>query len=178
MKRLLLLCLFIGLCGCRPPAWHKGDTVHILIVEKDFTPEQVVKLKAAVSEWDISLNGWLKFEYVTEKGADHLIVIRGEDQQKLQDDGYAAVTYIVPWECGGGIEMPYNDPESWDKYFVGLALHELGHALSLEHTDDHHTVMYPMVRKASLHITCADIVQFCDYSGCFAKDFPICQTEV
>lgn len=175
MKRLIPGLLCIGLLGCQQPAWHKGDTAHILIVEEDFTPAQVVKLKEAVEEWNIALNGWLTFDYVTTKGDQELIVIRGEDWHALDKDGYAAVTYLVPWECGGGIEMPNNDPANWDKYFISLALHELGHALSLGHSKSHDSVMFPRVTKASLTITCVDLEQFCEVNGCDAKDFPLCQ---
>lgn len=174
MKHLSALLLGFSLLGCSVP-WEHHATAHILIEEKDFTPEQIDVIHEAVSEWNTALNGYLRFEYVTEKGDDNLIVIRGVSLTILLQDDISAVTYTVPWENGGGIELPNSLTGDGKPYLLPLALHELGHALSLSHSGEN-TIMQPVLKVPTQRITCVDLSQFCEINDCNAMDFPICQS--
>lgn len=169
-QQMVVASILLCLSGCA--TWDKKETAHIFIEENDFSPDQILVLQEAVSEWNQALNGYLNFEFVSNKDESN-IVIKGVSLASLQEDDFAGVTYTVPWENGGNIELPNDLYGDGKEYLLPLALHELGHALSLGHSEEH-TLMQPMLYNPTQRITCLDINQFCDINGCNAADFPIC----
>lgn len=53
--------------------------------------------------------------------------------------------------------------------FVSLVLHELGHALGLEHNEDERTIMFRNQDYSSKHITPEDVRTFCALHRCLSK---------
>ncbi len=170
------LCVFMTLIACGCSTWTKGSTCHILIEEKGFNQQQLEKIHAAVAEWNKALDGYLKFEYVTQKGDEDLVVIRARTiDPVLQNNKYLGETFSDPWADGGGIELPVNMGSDIDSvYFSRIVLHELGHSLGLYHVDATGAVMNKRPDLEADQVTCIDLTDFCYSAGCDASTFERC----
>ncbi len=172
-KSLFVLVLTVlVLTGCSD--WDRGETAHIFIDSKDFSPEQMGAIHEAVAEWEESLGGFVHFVYVDEKGSDDLIVIRSATVQEMDEryeSGRTGNTNTDPWACGGGITIARDMSM---KRFKKSVLHELGHSLGLGHSEGK-TIMAPNLNEMPSHITCEDVTHFCEKSDCDASSLPLCQ---
>lgn len=177
MKWYLGLALICTSCapsdGCR--SWEEGETVYVWVddPEQQFSETQRNSIHRAVLEWETALDGFVTFELTEGKGNDNLIVIRPSYRAEIREaDGFDAVTHFVPWERGGGIVMPI-DVSDWE--FHAVMLHEMGHALGLDHDSGRDTIMQPGLESGDVdYVTCRDIEQFCLHNDCEAEEFPPC----
>lgn len=165
----------LGVVSCNN-SWELGDTANILVEESDFSPYELDCIRQAVHEWNVALNGYMTLQYVTYKGEGNLIVIRGEGVQILESQSpyRVGVTYTLPWEKGGAVELSNNDDNDLNGYYVAMVEHELGHALNLEHKPGH-VLMAPNLWSKHQTVTCSDLQQFCEVNGCDWHYFPLCQ---
>lgn len=170
----------LALAACSPSQgcthWEEGSTAYVWIDDPNhqFSQEQIDLIHSSTQEWENATGGHITFEFVDGKGQKSLIPIRPVLYAVIEEEtGHSAETHIVPWERGGGIDMPYDiDPIN----FRILMLHEFGHALGLDH-DVPGTVMVYGVDKSADYITCRDVMQFCDVNDCDPDLMPACQYE-
>lgn len=173
MKKMVVLSSLLMLGGCID--WEPGSVAHVLIEEEGFSAQQIQMIHEGIEEWEVSLNQYVHFEYVDSKGYNNLIVIRASDQKHIATDSdphRIAVTYTIPWSCGGGI---YLSRDVAPKLFTKNIRHEVGHALGLSHDPRVNTIMYHATLPSAQHVTCRDVEQFCRDFGCAAEEMPICQ---
>lgn len=75
MKRAVLLAMMAASAvGC---GLEEGETVYMMLdPEADFTDEQIALIDSAARNWEDATEGYVKFEWVTEKGPTNLIVFK------------------------------------------------------------------------------------------------------
>lgn len=180
MKNLNWIPVLGLLAACTPDqgcsSWEEGSIAYVWIDDSShsFSNEEIEIIHESCHEWEEATDNHVTFRFVSGKGTDSLIVVRSDSLSHIKEErGLAAVTDWVPWERGGAITMPNNvAPEQ----FRLLMLHELGHALGLDH-DRKGTIMFPGTGNASDFITCEDVTQFCEVNDCQSDNMPPCMLE-
>ena len=170
---LISLCLTFGIInGCQ--SWQPGEVAYVLI-EDDFSTEQVAIIHEAIDQWEGGLDHYIQFQYVSSKGLSPLIVIRGLEKEELQaqfGDHLLGSTAYLPTEKGGGITVSTDISNS---QFLRVVRHEVGHAIGLQHVHQSGMTMNPSIGHVGKSLICADVEQFCSVNDCWAKQMPICE---
>ena len=182
---VILLFIFAELIT---PAVTRTVTVHhlpvhkILYLERDISDKEMSMALKATMEWNEVTNGEVTFDikrlpqdnidltnaiiiiHVTPDFPDILLLDRVDKNTTL---GYCSsdtgITYIAL------VTDRFNNDE-----YTPILLHELGHALGLEHLktiDGIGTLMYPSFDEGSNHITKTDLEQFCRLYNCDVTKF-------
>ncbi len=177
MKKLLFLtvCAAMTQSACLQIEPH--ETMYVWIQEEGFSDLQIHLIHEALHEWENGLDGFVHFTLVNGKGYNPLIVVRATTRKALNDEypGSIGVCLNVPWETGGGIYLP---KDIGSVKFQRDVRHEIGHALNLSHTHNTYTTMYPNLMKQPQHLTCEDVLDFCNQNGnCDGSKMRICQTD-
>lgn len=172
MKRIAILAP-LALMACM---WQLNPTHHYdLDIETGFTSDQHKMIVQAGESWTAATNGMIIFGQIDHAGDPTTITVTGmpiADLQSKWGDGTAGVC----WWTGGENSDLYLSTDVDPDTFKHIALHELGHALGLDHTGSG-TVMCAYNSCASHGITCADVEQFCRIWNCNAWDLPICKYD-
>jgi hypothetical protein len=165
--RLSLLLLLATGCAAAAPAQVEPELMPLdaeIQVSDAFRGEERAQIDGAAADWYRATGGSVRFELVRRAGDGPWRVERGPTAKGMGE--------TIPWERritinADGITPPDGQPFRADE-FRGLTLHELGHALGLEHGDG--ALMEPFVG------TCIDeatLNAFCERRGC-AEFSPTC----
>lgn len=149
-------------------------------IDPHFPPQQYQSVVQAFQEWENDTNHTVHFYQVSHEpimGRPFIGVWRSNHKQifgfihKATTIGFAAYhgydTSII---------IDHNLPPN---EFHSVALHEIGHALGLDHVEglgyDYNSVMTPFTNTSSMHLTCVDVQLFCRAWECDASQMPLCK---
>jgi hypothetical protein len=161
---------------------HKTYIHKTIYIDRSFNEEERGAIVNAAAYWMIDTNHIAEFNIVefpsnvdpmlnknntliiTKISSDYPTVI-GMDRENKQ--------YTLAYYSDGGIlpAIYLIEDRMPDKQFQAIVMHEIGHALGLEHLngdDNIGTLMYPTSDFMADHITKKDLVEFCQIYSCSA----------
>lgn len=161
------------------PSTHPLSPIHTydVYISSSCSPSHYEEIDQAFKEWEFNTHQIVKFYRV-----EHAVVGRPfigvwcRNQEQL--------TKIYPQQSIDGLAMYHGYDTTIllldtmnPRDFTSVALHEIGHALGLIHPNDPHndTVMAAYMGQDSDHLTCRDLIAFCERWSCDAHQLPLCQ---
>lgn len=158
--------------------------VRYVYIDDSFNDWQVKLIKEAMVEWEqkthhqvlfINYTGFnIKAKHLNLEGNSNNLLIKkvSKDDAEVREIEKDRNTIIIGFYNGTSaihtILLIYDrgamlyDPD----YFRSTAIHELGHAINIDHTKVENTIMYPTMDKSSNHLSPEDIRIFCKEYYC------------
>lgn len=176
---IIIILIYINSVKIFQPEKIYPNRVHkTLFLDRYLSPEEVAFITIAALEWSAATKNIVTFDVVTlpqEKvvisdndimimniSPDHPLVLILDDNSNYSTLGYYDESFPVP------IIYLVSDRMKGKEY-VMVVLHELGHALGLDHNEniwEVGTLMYPNIALGSKHITLYDLKKFCKLYRC------------
>ncbi len=136
-----------------------------LIVADTFSLYERAKILRAVNEWNVALNGFIRFEIMPERGVrasgarEHWVITSKQGTHSTGSSTTLAATYFAPG-IGGVVAIHVDRIGRRD--LGGVMMHELGHVLGLGHNGrgglmaaQYHPTSQRCVDKASVEAVAA-----------------------
>lgn len=147
-------------------------------VGSGFTKEQEQMVRDAMMEWQTSTRETVRFnEYRIVNYSQSVIVILPSYQNELARKYGKNEIGRDNWFGSDNEAFIAIDLDKRD--FYETTLHEIGHALGLDHDDapahEHKQVMNKHSDLSSDHLTCLDMRAFCRVWDCNPNNLPLCQ---
>lgn len=176
MNRLYMLptlpALTIILTGCIPPRMISGSHHYDVYIDPRFPNWQHESVTNAVLEWQVNTDETVTFDFINQPTSHNpIIVILASDKEFLHKHFHP--TTVGRTYYRGVDSFIRIDTDEGPRNFHQIALHEMGHALGLDHNGPGST-MYDWSDDAADYITCKDLHAFCDVWNCNADNFPLC----
>lgn len=142
--------------------WENPKSIKTYIAPNVYKP----LMKQAFSEWTKVTNGKILFKYVENPKDAQINVVFIKDASKNSKLSRAiGVTYPVVvngYMNSAKIEIASHAPGSGGKLMpktriYGVMVHEIGHAIGLEHSEDKMSIMYFQKNSRNQNITPADL---------------------
>lgn len=202
MKRFFTLFIILIISACSVSINEKANRIavplnvnnlqKIVYIDDAFNARDKADIVMALRSWECSTKGIVKFDIVWERkllfnGRNNIFI-------KSVDDKYPAIVEIdaerEPAKDGvkritvGLYEESNNNytpttilivrPKIGEKGLKEVVIHEIGHSLNMDHTDDTDTIMYPHLDKGAHKITNHDLNNFCDLYWCESNELKAC----
>jgi len=171
LKKILLisfLMLLVAL-GIITKTYASGKLLYfpVLVYVEPHPKAQIVY--RAFAEWNKKTNNYAKFRFVnSEKQLPHFYVRFSGDKERdlgieravglANSKTYRSTKYNVIITIY--TLHPNTDIKLSDKELYHVSLHEIGHALGLDHTNDINDVMYPTTQSMVQTLSEGDLKQF------------------
>ena len=183
LTSLCLLILFFKVAI----VYHPGEPSypnHIhktLFLDRDFDADEQTYIIQAALEWTEATNHVVEFDVYTLPSSkqieisDSIIInkVNPDNAEILIPDSMNGQTTLGIFNKNSAIDSIDIIAERLDEtYYKAVVLHELGHALGLEHNegiDGMGTLMYPSMNWAAHEITQTDLNNFCHLYHCDIK---------
>lgn len=186
ITQCIVLSLLVTLFNLAQSVYHPKIPVtatHVhkhLYVDRNVDIFYEVQIKEAAKRWTAATNHLAEFEeeYITEENRFNLlddkdaivVTMVTEDHPDIinADRGQETGHYTVAY-CNTKAKTPilaYVEVRIPDGDFEKITLHELGHALELEHVDTPKRIMYPTADLMPDFLGREDMEQFCQVYHC------------
>jgi hypothetical protein len=182
---ILTIILLIGVAHIATPFLRHKQIYHALPIHKtlyldrNIDDDELFHIMQAAMEWKHATNGQVVLDikrlprpYIPLTNAIIVINVSPEYPDILMLDNGKGPNTLGYCNSAASIEFIelVNDRMN-EENSTSVVLHELGHALGLEHTAEVGTLMYPVYDEGSNHITSSDLKQFCKLYHCDPSKF-------
>ena len=161
-----------------------GQTTKNLYLDPSFTPEEVDIIIEATHEWEMSTGFRVIFNVLYEKP----IILKARDIEIFKMDSNNS--FVKQAESGHkdnlkhvvyGLCWKYHEPNPiiWiitdringnNKVLLLTVIHELGHSLGMEHSDNPNTILATYQNLNIEHLTYEDLKEYCKLHDCSVND--------
>lgn len=165
-------------------ATHSLPVHHTLYLERGIYEDQVYHIIAAAMEWNEVTNGdvvldikMLPQQSITPGDAIIFMNVTPDFPEAILLDNFNQYSTLAFYNNDAGLAyIALIDERIVGLNYDAVVMHELGHALGLEHikgVEGLGTLMYPNIEFGSDHITMEDLKQFCQLYHCDASKYHV-----
>lgn len=177
--KLETVLLSLLLTGCVKGQILSPTHHYEVFVDPRFNRAQHDMVIDAVHEWQTSTNDTVTFSFTDKPVSSQPIIVILPASQTWLKQHFKPKTPIGEAMLRGVDTNIFLATDMSNRNFYETSLHELGHALGLEHDDrlEHMllTVMTSHCGDSSDHLTCLDMRAFCREWNCDASKFNLCK---
>lgn len=185
LTQLLITVMLVITCAISSDmvSYPKSYPEHVhktLFIDRNFNEAEIVYITLAAAEWNEKTGHIVDFEVALLPTSKEITLDNSIIFVKVGPD-YPNILLLDQATTGYILGLYQDEPmpnielvaaRLGDRYFKSVVLHELGHALGLEHVkgvEGIGTLMYPSANLGADNITPDDLEHFCKLYKCDAK---------
>jgi len=157
-----------------------ATSVHkTLYIDKAFLIEEIEIIQSAILEWERCTNKIATFtikenfdskNYSIIKENDAVVFLKFNENNLMIKylDSYHKNHLLGFYRKNSPAALIGLIPErvSNKEYYRSLVLHEIGHAMNMDHIDKEYSIMYPLIDRNSIKLGEDDLYEFCKIYNC------------